>query len=95
MSEELSERIKNDQLAMVIVSIIKAMKADYGSQYLRDFPTEESVILFKRRLYQKLNGLSVAAIIDGYETAATESPKFCPNIIQIVACAKPVFLVSP
>ena len=83
----ISDKIKNDSLAMAILAIMKAMQADYGALFTKQFPSEIAVTEFKQRLYRKLKGLQIASVIDGYEAAAEASPKFCPNAMQVVSNA--------
>lgn len=83
------ERINADPLAKTIVSMISAMEADYGAVFSRQFndpnDTQHEVLKnFKRRLYQKLRGLPLNAIIDGYELCTSNNTKFCPTIPEIV-----------
>lgn len=79
------ERIKNDPLAKTIISIMSAMRADYGRVFTKQFSDEEVITLFKRRLYQKLKGLSIDAIVEGYERCIERNTKFCPTVPEIVA----------
>ena len=81
------QRIKADPLATTIVHIMSAMRADYGRVFVKQFEDEEIITLFKRRLYQKLKGLDIEAIVEGYELCTERNVKFCPTVPEIVASA--------
>jgi len=80
------QRIESDPLASTIVSMINAMQADYGQVFTKQFSDSEILKNYKRRLYQKLKGLPIDAIVDGYELSAEASKKFCPTVPEIVGC---------
>ncbi len=82
-----NERIKSDPLAKTIVSMINAMSADYGRVFSKQFPDAETLKNFKRRLYQKLKGLDLEVIIEGYELCIERNTKFCPTVPEIVESA--------
>lgn len=79
------QRIEADPLAKTIVSMINAMKADYGRIFTKQFFDEETLTNFKRRLYQKLKGLEIEAVVEGYELCIERNTKFCPTVPEIVA----------
>lgn len=84
------ERINADPLAKTIVSIMNAMRADYGRIFTKQFGGEdgkEIITLFKRRLYQKLKGIDIEAIVEGYEICIGRNTKFCPTVPEIVGAA--------
>lgn len=84
------ERINADPLARTIVSIMNAMRADYGRIFTKQFGGEdgaEIITLFKRRLYQKLKGIEIEAIVEGYELCIGRTTKFCPTVPEIVGAA--------
>lgn len=83
--EEKKQRIEADPLAKTIISIMNAMKADYGRIYAKQFDSDEAITYFKRRLYQKLKSLSLDAIVEGYELCSSRAIKFCPTVPEIVA----------
>jgi hypothetical protein len=76
---------ENDPLEKVIVQMINAMQADYGQVFTKQFIDAEVLRNYKRRLYQKLRGLPVEAIIEGYELCVSQNLKFCPTIHEVVA----------
>ncbi|MGZ8173620.1 MULTISPECIES: hypothetical protein [Methylobacter] len=78
-----SDRIESDPLAKTIVSMINAMEADYGQTFIKQFRDAEVLKNYKRRLYQKLKGLPIDAIVDGYELCAERNTKFCPTVPRI------------
>lgn len=84
-SEQREQRIESDPLAKTIVSIMSAMRADYGRIFTKQFGSDEEITLFKRRLYQKLGGLSLEAIVEGYELCIEKNTKFCPTVPEIVS----------
>jgi len=79
-----SDRIESDPLAKTIVGMINAMEADYGQTFIKQFRDAEVLKNYKRRLYQKLGGLPINAIIDGYELCTEKNKKFCPTVPEIV-----------
>jgi hypothetical protein len=79
-----AQRIESDPLAKTIVSIMNAMAADYGRIFTKQFHDQEAITFFKRRLYQKLKGLEIEAIIEGYELCIGRNTKFCPTVPEIV-----------
>lgn len=81
------QRISADPLAKTIVSIMSAMRADFGRIFTKQFGDEEMITLFKRRLYQKLKGIDLEAIIEGYELCIERNTKFCPTVPEITAAA--------
>jgi len=84
LPQERSERIESDPLAKAIVSMMNAMKADFGPIFTKAFSTEEETTQYKRRLYKKLKGISLNAIIDGYESLVDKGTKFCPTVPEIL-----------
>lgn len=80
----ISDRIESDPLAKIIVNMINAMEADYGQTFIKQFRDAEVLKNYKRRLYQKLKGLPIEAIIDGYELCAERNTKFCPSVPGVV-----------
>jgi len=81
-----SNRIESDPLKKTIVNMIRAMRSDYGQVFIKQFQSEEALTDFKQRLYQKLNGLPIDAIVDGYELCAERNTRFCPTVPGIVEC---------
>jgi len=81
-----SNRIESDPLKKTIVNMIRAMRSDYGQVFIKQFQGEEVLTDFKQRLYQKLNGLPIDAIVDGYELCAERNTRFCPTVPGIVEC---------
>jgi hypothetical protein len=79
-----SNRIESDPLAKTIVSMINAMEADYGQTFIKQFRDTEILKNYKRRLYQKLGGLPINVIIEGYELCTEQNKKFCPTVPEIV-----------
>jgi hypothetical protein len=82
---QTSDRIESDPLAKTIVSMINAMQADYGQVFTKQFSDSEILKNYKRRLYQKLKGLPIESIIDGYELCVDQNLKFCPTIPEVAA----------
>lgn len=80
-----NEKIESNPLAKTIVSMINAMQADYGLVFTKQFSDPEILRNFKQRLYQKLKGLPLDAIIDGYELCTSQSKKFCPTVPEILS----------
>lgn len=86
-SNELTkaDRVNSDPLAKTIVSMVDAMRTDYGDKFTRTFADKEQLTQLKRRLYEKLKGLDVADIMDGYDMVITEKKSFVPTVPEIVA----------
>ena len=83
--EEKKQRIESDPLAKTIISVMNAMKADYGRIYAKQFDSDEAITFFKRRLYQKLKDIEIEAIVEGYEICIGRNTHFCPTVPEIVA----------
>jgi hypothetical protein len=92
MSTELTERQKNDPLAMTIITIISVMKADFAASFNKIYKTEEEQQEFKRRLYKlaRKENIYPIELIDAYETLITKNHKFLPSIVEIMAQAKEI-----
>jgi len=78
------DRIQKDPLALIIVEITKAMKADFGRQYQAQFKTDDDMTQYKRRLYAKLRGIDINDIADGYELYVDAGKTFCPGIPELL-----------
>lgn len=74
----------SDKLAEVIVDITKAMKADFGQQYIKQFAVDEDLRQYKRRLYAKLRDKNLADIMTAYDDYVEAGNKFCPNIPELL-----------
>ncbi len=83
-NQQISERINNDPIALGIVSLINAMRTDYGARFTKQFSDNEILRDFKRRLYKKLCKFDPRAIVEGYENLTENAPKFCPTVPEIV-----------
>jgi hypothetical protein len=84
LEQSKTEKVNNDPLAKVIVSMVDAMRADYGDNFKRTFTDKEQLTQLKRRLYSKLKGLDLADIMDGYDKITSEKKSFLPTIPEIV-----------
>lgn len=84
LEQSKTEKVNNDPLAKVIVSMVDAMRADYGDNFKRTFTDKEQLTQLKRRLYAKLKGLDLADIMDGYDKITSEKKSFLPTIPEIV-----------
>jgi hypothetical protein len=80
----ITDRIESDPLAKTIVEMIEAMKADYGMIFKKQFEVEDELKQYKRRLYKKLQGTPISAIIEGYELFVDKRLKFCPTIPELL-----------
>lgn len=81
----ISENAEPLSVKQAIVSMVKAMQADYGRTFQTQFHDETVLQDYKNRLLTKLRDLPIGAIIAGYEKAAEANPKFCPTVSEIVA----------
>jgi hypothetical protein len=64
--------------------VFSAMRADWGARFLAAVPTEKDGNAWRWRLYQRLQGESPDAVIDGYERAVAEREPYMPELIDIV-----------
>jgi len=72
----------------VIVSLMRAMLADFPSQYRKSYPDEKAAKRLKERLESKLFDFHPEDVIDGYEICIDENPKFIPAIPELVGHIK-------
>ena len=79
------DRIQNDPIAINIVMMVSAMKADFGVRFTKQFPDSDAIRNFKRRLYRKLFQFKPEAIIEGYEELIDSRTEFCPTIPEIIS----------
>ncbi|MBS3953651.1 MAG: hypothetical protein KGZ88_11945 [Methylomicrobium sp.] len=77
------QRTFDDPLALCIVSLINAMKADFGHKFKSQFGDPEALRLYKRRLYAKLKGLEIPDIVDGYERYFEKNTEWPPTVPQL------------
>lgn len=78
----------SDPLQLAIISLVGVMTADFGERFTRQFRDDidgeqNTLRMYKRRLYKKLRGLSAKAIIDGYESYVDAHPGLIPGIPEI------------
>lgn len=82
------DQVRNDPLALVIVQITNAMKADFGRQYQVQFKTNEDLTQYKRRLYTKLRAFDINDIANGYESYIDSGKTFCPTVPDLLECVE-------
>jgi hypothetical protein len=92
MSIEITERQKNDTLAMTIITIIGVMKTDFAASFTKIYKTDDELINFKRRMYAQAlkENINPIELIDAYETLITKNTKFLPSLVEIMAQAKEI-----
>lgn len=71
-----------------VLTIMRVMMTDYGSQYKAICKDKQSATTYKNRLIKKLGNFELQDIFDGYENATEESPKFMPAIPDLFAHVK-------
>lgn len=71
---------KYNDLAKVIINITKAMKADFGQQYIKQFSVDEDLRQYKRQLYSRMKGYNLQDIMNAYDEYVNAGNEFCPNI---------------
>jgi hypothetical protein len=84
--------ISSDPLALTVVTLIEAQRADFGDRFDRQFREtelgqDEALRQYKRRLYAKLRPFPQEAILDGYESLVSARPGLIPTIPELVQAA--------
>lgn len=87
---EADDKIKNDPVAVCVVSLVNAMKADFGHKFQSQFSGENAVKIYKRRLYAKLRGLNLKYVVDAYElfVGGNPTPEWPPTIPELMGKIK-------
>lgn len=80
-----SNQFDHDPLAKMVVHIINAMQADFGRLFTMQFDDPEVLKNYKRRLYAKLKGFPLNAIVSGYENHVEKNTKYIPTVPELVA----------
>jgi len=83
-NQQISFNRKVNNLAELVATVVTVMKADYISEFNRQFKSPEDLRDFKNRLYTKIRKFDHKAIIDGYERYAAENPNFMPGVQKLV-----------
>lgn len=83
-SKELAKRnggrqISDDPLAMMIVSLINAMRFDFGHKFTSVFPDKETLRVYKRRVYAQCRNGEVEDLANGYELYLSGRPEWPPS----------------
>lgn len=84
----MRDKIKNDPLAQIILSIIESMRKDFVKNFESIYSADEDLRHYKRRLYDKLRGFPPEDIADGYELFFDQSRGFCPTVPELVEFSK-------
>lgn len=71
--------ISDDPLAMMIVSLINAMRFDFGHKFTSVFPDKETLRMYKRRLSAQLRGGEAVDLANGYELFLAGRPEWPPS----------------
>ena len=72
----------------MIVSLMRAMLADYPTQYRKSYPDEKTASMLKSRLEAKMAVFHPSDVIDGYEQCIDENPRFMPTIPDLIGHIK-------
>ena len=72
----------------VIVTLVNALKVDYGQQFNRAYATEEEVIIFKKRCWMAFKPFNSECILEAYDSLTKESPQYMPNLQLIISRVK-------
>ena len=80
----LTDKIKDDPLALAIHTVTKVMAVDYATQYKKAFDNREAESLCMRRMYKKLIGVDPRHIIEAYENIAEIDTRFMPSVAEII-----------
>lgn len=83
-----SRTISDDPLVRTIVSLMAAMSADFGVIFTKQFPNDEAVRQYKRRLYQKFRHGIITDLVDGYELFVGKCSKYPPTIPELISCVE-------
>ena len=84
----LTDRIKDNPLAMAIFTTMSVMKADYIASYNRNFTTPEDEKLVLNRMHQELKNIKPRALIDAYDNVTELDAKFMPDVAALIKEAK-------
>ena len=74
--------------AQLVLQISLAMKADFGSQYVKLFKTDADLREYKNRLYTKVKQFTLGDIERGYEDYVNSGNRFVPTVPDLVAVIK-------
>lgn len=80
-----SNQFEHDPLAKMVIHVINAMQADFGRLFTKQFDDPEVLKNYKRRLYAKLKGFPLNAIVSGYENHVETNTKYIPTVPELVA----------
>jgi len=85
----------SEPLAEIVVTLIASMRSDYGDQFKRSYPdndsenyddkTMNSLRMLKRRLYKLLKPFPIQCVVDGYEDCVKKHPEYMPSVPAIIA----------
>lgn len=86
----------SDPLAMAILSVVNAMRQDFGKRFMSQFEPmfeatetpEENLRFWKRRAYHLLRDIPPGEVIDGYARAVKEREPHMPNLNELVLAIK-------
>jgi len=83
---EDDEKIRHDPVAVCVVMLVNAMKADFGHKFQSQFADANAVRMYKRRLWKKINGMNLAVVFDAYELFVDSNPRpeWPPTVPQLL-----------
>jgi len=84
LAKQSGDQPISDPLQKLIISLIDAMRADFGVAFQKQFSDPENLRQYKRRLYQKLRERDHRDVLDGYEVYVDSAPKFPPKIPELL-----------
>lgn len=78
---------KPDPDSVLVNTLARCMKSDFGSAFIRQYQTPNEVFDFKNRLATKLMGFDDSQVLEGYDryTCQTPAPTFPPSIPELIA----------
>ena len=78
---------KPDPDSVLVNTLARCMKSDFGSAFIRQYQTPNEVFDFKNRLATKLMGFDDCQVLEGYDryTCQTPAPTFPPSIPELIA----------
>ena len=88
--QQTSEQFLSNSLRECIVSLVNAMRLDFGSKFKAQFSESENrskndaLSMYKRRLETKLINEEIQDIVDGYELFIETLSEWPPTVTQLI-----------
>ena len=62
----------------------KCLKADFGNLFNKQFKTDEELNFWKKRIWEKFQGMHPPDILDGYDVIVEQKPSHLPTIPELL-----------